>query len=310
MIGGFQPRYFELRADNGESGAVLMYALPPAEGGKDDKFIVRGRINMADAQVAVEQGSSRNFTVTASSTGQLFARIRCGSERERAEWITALELAQRSRGRSVVDDAESMHSILHPSPSDDKLAVAASAPDHRLHERSSTATTVDDVERDGWTLLSKASSTGSCGSGDGGGYATAPVDITESECTSDDSVDELDGEHADALHRIFQVHSSLRKRCESLAVKLASVADDSESAALPTSTVTEFERTYCCLLGASSELVNDGICVSHWLSERLREAVLAQEEIDKHTATLARDRASFQDGTAVTGTSAAAGACR
>jgi hypothetical protein len=302
LIAGFQPRYFELRADDGASGAVLMYALPAVLKEEEDVAVAaRGSIRLSDARVEVETGSSRNFTVTSCSTSQLFARIRCESERERAEWITALELAQRGQRRSPSGTTD-IHKPVDAIVGDDETLRTVGD-----HTTNASADNVPSSRGEGQTLLSMLPSTDS--SGGGCGTASAALDITESECTSDDSVDELDGEHSVALRRIFLAHSNLRKRCESLVVKLASVSDGSDDAALPTSAILDFERTYSCLLGASSDLVNDGIRVSHWLSERLREATDTRDEIERQSAAVPSGGALLRSSGAP-GRVTAAGAAR
>lgn len=82
IIEGFKRRWFELRCDG-----CLQYALDV--GAKE-----RGFIPVIQLDVEVEKGSSRNFVITHMDSGNVFARIRCATEKERVEWITALELAK------------------------------------------------------------------------------------------------------------------------------------------------------------------------------------------------------------------------
>lgn len=263
-MAGFQPRYFELR-ENDTGSAILSYALtPPATG---EEIEVRGSIRMSEAVVAVMPGSSRNFNVTAIGDDSLFARVRCSSEKERQEWITTLELAQGTKmggtrvshlAAATASRAESPEHVEPlPDPESSTTSPSASPP----------------PTLDGLRLLDFAKTSPS-------------IETTEGE--SDDTDGEFEVEHCDSVRRLIVLHATLRKRCESLSAKLATVADGGDAAVFRFD-ATDFENTYCHLLGTASDVVNKGISWNLRWNDHLRRSAAACEETELQMVSLRRE---------------------
>eukprot|EP00038_Savillea_parva_P011939 m.201211 g.201211 ORF g.201211 m.201211 type:complete len:322 (-) comp21350_c0_seq1:9-974(-) len=264
LMSGFQPRYFELRVDDG--GAKLAYALSaPAPGEKMD---ARGILSMANATVAVQQGSSRNLTVTIASTGKPFARIRCASEMERQEWITTLELAQRTAGGALRAEELRMEAESTASSADHNSDSPTSEGDARTPSRGSYS----DPSPQGHPSVSSPSA----------------MDTTTTEGESDDTEDELDGEGSANVRQVLMYHALLRKQCEALSAKLVTVADGGDAAALPFD-AADFERVYCNLLGLGSDVVNKGISWKHRWNQRLLKSAMACEELERQVRAIRED---------------------
>jgi hypothetical protein len=280
MVAGFQSRYFELRL-NETGSALLSYALaPPTE---DEPLQIRGSIRVSEATVAVQSGSSRNFTVTAVGDGTLFARVRCGSEKERQEWITTLELAQGTKDggtrvaqiRAAVSSNEGASTAadqVTPEPTEAGFSPDVDDPAWGSGQSRSPPYTPEDRARSR-TLPRFSPGTPSA------------LDSTSGETDTDD---DIEGEHCEDVRLLITLHAALRKRSEALSAKVDSVADGGDGATLQFDSA-DFADTYCHMLGIGSDVVNKGISWNQRWNQRLRQSAVACDEMERQVVALQRE---------------------
>eukprot|EP00041_Stephanoeca_diplocostata_P034311 m.1158572 g.1158572 ORF g.1158572 m.1158572 type:complete len:336 (-) comp24500_c0_seq17:5748-6755(-) len=281
IVEGFKRRWFELRYDG-----CLQYALDV--GAKE-----RGFIPVVQLNVEVEKGSSRNFVITHADSGNVFARIRCATEKERVEWITTLELAKEpSRLQSW--DTPPRHSP--------DLITSTSATDE-----TDDATELSEIRR----VNDPSSSDGSDDDSDG-----APS--SEDENVRDIAAIEINPHSrtlADKLQQLVQTHQLLHKSSDALVVKLSFLATSAEEDILPKEStsvdlhnfsfsdefhlnladdgdevgeieVQGFEHGVGCVLASSSQFVNAALSHERLWMRRLRASQHKTREMEAKVAQL------------------------
>eukprot|EP00040_Diaphanoeca_grandis_P014165 m.71679 g.71679 ORF g.71679 m.71679 type:complete len:352 (+) comp24379_c0_seq1:427-1482(+) len=216
MMGGFKRRWFVI-----ERGTISYRIENRAESA------VRGSLPLASLSIEVERGSTKNFVIS-NRAGEVFARIRCASEKERGEWICAIELAKAPvpapTTRSIEPDPGATRSVATRS-SDNTNAV--------LNTDSSDLDFDDTISKN---------------------HIDEPGDDDEDvpdlryECCGSTVL-------ANMLHKITVHHQDLLRQSDNLSVKLGFTPLMTVNGPI-TDTIPTLTMETGMLLGASTEFIN------------------------------------------------------
>lgn len=242
MMKGWQKRWFVLQ--DGE----LKYCLADSADGP-----ARGTADLTDLHIQVEHGSSRNFLLTranSSKQAEVFARIRCQSEKERIEWITALELAKNpERPVWAPEDAELEQDGLKLRKGSSGTASRVQTPD--LHGL--------ELDSDGFS---------SDGDGDGDAVSRG-ADYVGSALLSK------------KMKHVLAKHQMLCRQTEALSLKLGFVPSLSDHIDIPAADLDGFVSEAGMLLGSSSEYVQGVLTYQRKWSRLLAQSAGQCDQIEE-----------------------------
>lgn len=241
MIKGWQKRWFVLQ--DGE----LKYCLADAA-----DCPARGAADLTDLHIQVEHGSSRNFVLTKASSStpgksEVFARIRCHSEKERIEWITALELAKNPE-RPVWAPEDGLKS----RQSSSGAASRAQTPDADGPE----------VDSDGFSS--------------DGGCSAATVEDRDADYVGSALLSKK-------LQQVLVKHKMLYRQTEALSLKLGFVPSlsDNIDMNIRTADLDGFANEAGMLLGSSSEYVQGVLTYQRKWSRLLAQSAAQCDQVEE-----------------------------